>query len=187
MSSQVSSGFFLTLGFRILGVSRSREARRQLIISRRDVQVQLPRHEIEAQRRQEALAKPVSADNKGFALLAKMGYKPGMSLGKDRASENADEPKKLTEPIAVEMKFGRGGLGRDQEAKEQQAERCEAHMKKMAAQAKMSVSRRFVTHIPFQDMLAVDFRKRKQDGTLLKTLVSDVVKSRKACQDLDLR
>jgi hypothetical protein len=36
---------------------------------------QLPKHELEAKRRQEALNKPLPETNKGFGLLAKMGYK----------------------------------------------------------------------------------------------------------------
>lgn len=36
--------------------------------------------------RDEALAIPLSSDNKGFALLQKMGYKKGMGLGKSSSS-----------------------------------------------------------------------------------------------------
>ncbi|KIH57832.1 hypothetical protein ANCDUO_11972 [Ancylostoma duodenale] len=34
--------------------------------------------------REEALSKPVPETSKGFALMAKMGFKPGMSLGKKK-------------------------------------------------------------------------------------------------------
>jgi len=33
---------------------------------------------LEAERRQIGLQQPISQDNKGFALLQKMGYKPGL-------------------------------------------------------------------------------------------------------------
>lgn len=42
------------------------------------------RSEIEKKMRDDALAKPVSTDSKGFLLLSKMGYKPGMSLGVEK-------------------------------------------------------------------------------------------------------
>jgi hypothetical protein len=67
--------------FTVSGISKNREHKRQLrIYSNADSAVkQIPKHELEAQRRQEALSKPVSETNKGFGLLAKMGYKPGKS------------------------------------------------------------------------------------------------------------
>lgn len=39
------------------------------------------RSDIEKKMRDDALAKPVNENSKGFLLLSKMGYKPGMSLG----------------------------------------------------------------------------------------------------------
>lgn len=42
------------------------------------------RAELEKELRESALSTPICEDSKGFALLAKMGYKPGMSLGKKK-------------------------------------------------------------------------------------------------------
>ena len=53
--------------------------------------------------REEALAKPLSQSNKGFAMLMKMGFKKGDGLGKDGAG--------IHEPINVNLKQGRAGLG----------------------------------------------------------------------------
>lgn len=39
--------------------------------------------ELEEQRRQEGLEKAIDSNNKGFALLQKMGYKPGLGIGKN--------------------------------------------------------------------------------------------------------
>ncbi|CAD5224472.1 unnamed protein product [Bursaphelenchus okinawaensis] len=154
------------------GIATSREHRRQLEISKREFrEPQLKKHELEAHRRHEALNKPVSSENKGFALLAKMGYKPGMSLGK---AKEADEERR-TEPIGIQIKFGRKGLGHETQEKEHQVERCEAHLKYMAERAKQS------------DVLAEEFRKKKQEDVATKVVVADIMKSRKACQDLDLR
>lgn len=37
---------------------------------------------VEKETRQEGLATPIDSDNKGFALLQKMGYKKGTGIGK---------------------------------------------------------------------------------------------------------
>lgn len=36
----------------------------------------------EIERRNEGLQVPIKSDNKGFSMLQKMGYKPGMGIGK---------------------------------------------------------------------------------------------------------
>ena len=41
-----------------------------------------PKAVVEHEKREEGLQSAISSDNKGFALLAKMGYKPGMGIGK---------------------------------------------------------------------------------------------------------
>ena len=38
---------------------------------------------MEAENLQEGLQKPISSNNKGFTLLQKMGFNPGVGLGKD--------------------------------------------------------------------------------------------------------
>lgn len=47
-----------------------------------------PRKELEKEKRDEGLSKTISAENKGFAMLQKMGFKPGMTLG--RKGTNSD-------------------------------------------------------------------------------------------------
>merc|ERR1719228_2974918 len=62
--------------------------------------------EIEEDKREEGLAQSIAQpSNKGFAMLAKMGYKAGSGLGKDNTGR--------VEPIAVTVKADRGGLGRE--------------------------------------------------------------------------
>ena len=41
-----------------------------------------PKKVLENENRVSGLQKSISSENKGFALLQKMGYKPGMSIGK---------------------------------------------------------------------------------------------------------
>ena len=41
-----------------------------------------PRGQLETEQRDEGLKSAITADNKGFKLLEKMGYKPGTGIGK---------------------------------------------------------------------------------------------------------
>ncbi|KAI1107768.1 hypothetical protein F4804DRAFT_295825 [Jackrogersella minutella] len=50
--------------------------------------------------------------SKGFAMMAKMGFKPGVALGSKENAENA-----RLEPIRPQMKEDRGGIGLDSERK----------------------------------------------------------------------
>ena len=43
---------------------------------------QKPKGLLEKEKREEGLGLPLTSDNKGFSLLQKMGFKPGMVLGK---------------------------------------------------------------------------------------------------------
>jgi len=43
---------------------------------------QKPKAVLEREKRDAGLGVAISTDNKGFSLLQKMGYKPGMALGK---------------------------------------------------------------------------------------------------------
>ena len=54
---------------------------------------------LEKEAREEGLATKIDENNKGFAMLAKMGYKPGTSLGKDNSGR--------VEPIPLQVKEGR--------------------------------------------------------------------------------
>lgn len=59
---------------------------------------------LEEERREEGLNTAISSDSKGFAMLAKLGYKPGESLGRSTVG--------ISEPIKVQVKTNRGGLGK---------------------------------------------------------------------------
>lgn len=60
---------------------------------------------LEEERRHEGLSSAISSQNKGFAMLAKMGYKEGEAIGKSSQG--------ILEPIGIDIKKDRGGLGRD--------------------------------------------------------------------------
>ncbi|GLI80570.1 hypothetical protein PoHVEF18_008925 [Penicillium ochrochloron] len=87
----------------------------------------------EAARRDEALAKStLDPSNKGFQMMAKLGFKPGEALGKREATgpssatstkENESDsthrpaPAARSEPLNLIFKEGRGGIGLDSEKK----------------------------------------------------------------------
>jgi len=59
--------------------------------------------QLEEEGRAEGLARKLEADNKGFAMLVRMGYNPGQCLGKDQQGR--------LEPVTIAMRQGRAGLG----------------------------------------------------------------------------
>ena len=65
---------------------------------------------LEDKKRVEGLQKSLDSSNKGFALLTKMGYKPGEGLGKSKDG--------IIEPIGVEVKTNRSGLGAETATKQ---------------------------------------------------------------------
>ncbi|KAE9381723.1 hypothetical protein N431DRAFT_425300 [Stipitochalara longipes BDJ] len=88
----------------------------------------------EAAAREAALSKSLFTDpataatNKGLAMMAKMGFKPGVALGsKDNAGAR-------TEPIVISMKEDRGGIGLDSEKKRKFREEVEKEGKRVKAE-----------------------------------------------------
>ncbi|KAI9048214.1 hypothetical protein LZ554_008009 [Drepanopeziza brunnea f. sp. 'monogermtubi'] len=83
--------------------------------------------------REEALSKsmltdPAASTNKGLAMMAKMGFKPGVALG----SKNNTGAR--TEPIGVSIKEDRGGIGLDTERKRKFREEVEKEGKRVKAE-----------------------------------------------------
>ncbi|GMR58097.1 hypothetical protein PMAYCL1PPCAC_28292, partial [Pristionchus mayeri] len=137
-------------------------------------------HHIEAERREEVMAKPISTESKGFALMAKMGFKPGMSLGKKK--DEHDLGSGIKEPINIVIRNHRGGLGVESEEVERLKKeestakgRIEAQLKRMKDRARMA------------DDLSDDYRKRARMASNRKQIIGDIIKSRKACVEMDLR
>lgn len=64
-----------------------------------------PNKMLEQERRDEGLGIAISSKNKGFEMLAKMGYKQGQAIGKSSQG--------ILEPIGIDIKSDRGGLGRE--------------------------------------------------------------------------
>ncbi|CAI2354615.1 unnamed protein product [Caenorhabditis sp. 36 PRJEB53466] len=126
--------------------------------------------EREKERRDEALAKPIGQESKGFALMAKMGFKPGMTLGKQREDEI-----RISEPIGIDIKGNRKGLGHEAEEVQERNDRVEAVMQKMKEQAAK------------HEELIDDYSKRRRQDENAKQLVKDIRACRKVCEELDHR
>lgn len=81
------------------------------------------REEDEAAAREAALAKSLDSSNKGFKMMAKLGYKPGSALGKIADAR--------TVPINPVLKEDRGGIGHDAEKKRKFRAAAEQEAKKV--------------------------------------------------------
>ncbi|XP_018010416.1 G patch domain-containing protein 11 isoform X2 [Hyalella azteca] len=115
------------------------------------------------ERLEDGLNSALGESNKGFAMLMKMGYKPGTSLG--------DKGGGCVEPIKVELKGDRGGLGLKQmlmEKKREKEQRYLAKMKKLALEFDPDV-----------------FRERKRQENMGKQLEADLARCQRVCFTLD--
>ncbi|XP_018496027.1 G patch domain-containing protein 11 [Galendromus occidentalis] len=157
------------------GVPMKKNQEREFQVSKRKAELNRlnrfkKRHVLEEEQRKEGLSKPIDESNKGFALLSKMGFKPGMSLGTQ--STSSPEPA-LVAPIEVKMKTdGRGGLGMAAKKEESAKERLQKHLEEAS---KRDCSK-----------MAKNFRKDKQSQYDDRALRGDVQKSQRACRQLEL-
>lgn len=95
----------------------------------------------------------------GFEMLMKMGYKPGHGIGKTQSG--------IVEPISVEVKADRQGLGKIVKTKK-------SHNPKTA-------------HMKLDNMDTKDFRSRLAQEKTEQLQKSDLRKSQKVCQELDTK
>ena len=119
--------------------------------------------EIETEARDEGLAKSLDSSNKGFALMAKMGYKPGNSLGKDNTGR--------VEPVEVVIKEGKAGLGREAAMKRIAEEKCRI----LEERARKCV----------EDFDPAAFRAQMREKHMARRTESDLFKAQKSCRELD--
>ncbi|KAJ1527390.1 hypothetical protein ONE63_007374 [Megalurothrips usitatus] len=126
---------------------------------------QRPVKVIEAERREEGLKEALGADNKGFALLQKMGYKPGTGIGKSGSG--------TVDPIPLHLKSDRQGLGRAAAIEElKQAKRMIRAKKQQSAKS--------------EEVSVEQFRARLKQKSDQRLLEIDLFKSQKACHQLDV-
>nr|XP_028580094.1 G patch domain-containing protein 11 isoform X3 [Podarcis muralis] len=123
--------------------------------------------EQEKEQRDTVLNIALGNENKGFAMLQKMGYKSGQPLGKSG--------KGIVEPIPLNITTGRSGLGHEEMKKRKAEENLENYRRKMhmRKQAEEQTADLFKLRL-----------KTKQEQLQVKR---DLVKSQKACQQLDMQ
>lgn len=121
----------------------------------------------EAEQRQEGLAAAIPSSNIGFKMLQQMGYKPGLALGKRGQG--------ATEPINVDLKVNRTGLGRD---------RVVAEERVLKAKVKALVQEKKRLKV---DELREGFQERRRGTWQSRKLISDYRKAHTALLQLEER
>lgn len=124
-----------------------------------------PIHEQQKDNLKEGLNKALTSDNKGFNLLAKMGYKEGTSLGKNYDSNAIKEPIKIN--IQSEGRLGLGTSTMIRETRERQINNLKR---------KINAS----------DMSTEDYRKQMREMSDKKQIVWDLHKLQRTCRLLDI-
>lgn len=121
-------------------------------------------HEVQKEKMKEGLNKAISSDNKGFALLSKMGYKAGTSLGLDNQTG-------IKEPIKISMQSeGRLGLGTQTAIREVREKQINNLKRKIKA----------------SDMTTEEYRNQMREVSEKKQVVWDLHKLQRTCRLLDM-
>lgn len=115
----------------------------------------------------ESLATPLDKNNKGFSLLAKMGFKEGCGLGKSGEG--------MKDPVPLNVKVDRSGLGTDTVEKERKvrAEKVLSEVRGMRDKA--------------MRMQRDQFRSDKQNKFYERRLAGILYNNQKVCHQLDSR
>ncbi|XP_034938162.1 G patch domain-containing protein 11 [Chelonus insularis] len=112
---------------------------------------------LEQDLREKKLSSTIDAENKGFAMLVKMGYKPGQGIGKNESGR--------VEPIGINIKANRQGLGTIDKTKPTKSN--------INPTAKL------------ENLKTDDFRDRIFSKKMQQLLENDLYKSQKVCEQLD--
>ncbi|EXJ88176.1 hypothetical protein A1O1_05104 [Capronia coronata CBS 617.96] len=124
--------------------------------------------EEERKKREAALnSTAIDTSNKGFKMMAALGYKPGSALGVSRHGADTDD--RLLEPIGLEMRDTRSGIGADAEKKRKFREEVEAQQE---VDKKRKVD-------------AGEFRERQQKEREEKRMEGQVWGAMKVCERLE--
>ncbi|KAK2824098.1 hypothetical protein Q5P01_021273 [Channa striata] len=121
--------------------------------------------EQEKESRESALQSSISNENKGFALLQKMGYKAGQGLGKQGAGR--------VDPIPLNIKTDRGGIGMEEMKKRKAEEELENYRQKVHAKQQNETKS------------LQDFRSRVRTEREERKIEGDLRRSQRACEQLD--
>lgn len=126
--------------------------------------------EEERKKRDEALRNnALDTSSKGYRMMAALGYKAGSALGATRPMAEGEKDSRLLEPIGLEMKDSRSGIGADSEKKRKFREEVEA-------QQEVDKKRKIE---------AVDFRERQQKEREDKRKEGQFWGAMKVCERLE--
>lgn len=148
---------------------QNRSVKRQYEIEEKQRELQLkkskPIHQQEKEQLKEGLTKAISSDNKGFAMLSKMGFKPGTSLGKSSEAN-------IKIPISINLNNieGRHGLGTHTAAKEKQEE----------------IFTKLKERLKASDMTPDEFRAQQREVNEKRQTIWDLHKLQKTCRIIEL-
>ncbi|KIY03317.1 uncharacterized protein Z520_00008 [Fonsecaea multimorphosa CBS 102226] len=124
----------------------------------------------ERKKRESALnTTTLDTSNRGFKMMAALGYKPGSALGASRGEKDGEKDDRLLEPIGLEMRETRSGIGADAEKKRKFREEVEAQQE---ADKKRKVE-------------AGEFRERQQKEREEKKMEGQMWAAMKVCERLD--
>ncbi|XP_066474201.1 G patch domain-containing protein 11 [Tiliqua scincoides] len=123
--------------------------------------------EQEKEQRDAVLSVALGNENKGFAMLQKMGYKSGQPLGKSGSG--------IVEPIPLNITTGRSGLGHEEVKKRKAEEKLENYRRKIHNQKQ--------TERQTADLFKMRMRTKREE----QQVNWDLEKSQKACQQLDMQ
>lgn len=129
---------------------------------KRQIDAKKPKSRQQQQKEQleKGLSTAISSDNKGFQMLAKMGFKEGEGLGKAKTGR--------TEPIKIELKTEKLGLGVETHTKDV----IKARITKKRENLAKTVS---------------DFRINNKLKQAQRYLHKDLITAQRACEDLDIK
>jgi hypothetical protein len=111
----------------------------------------------------------LDTSNKGFKMMAALGYKPGTALGASRSEAEGVKDDRLLEPIGLEMRDSRSGIGADAEKKRKFREEVEAQQ---------DVDKK-------RKVEASEFRERQQKEREDKRMEGQVWGAMKVCERLE--
>ncbi|XP_054747600.1 G patch domain-containing protein 11 [Anastrepha obliqua] len=122
---------------------------------------------------EESLNKPIEEQNKGFQMLAKMGYKRGQALGKETAGSKTEA--RLTEPIGISIKSDRGGLGR------------ETALRDLAERRRQIQEQQLQNQLTGGEAVSVEeFRRRAQQRADERFAIGALKRCQLTCETLDI-
>lgn len=136
---------------------------------RENKKFRIPRNIKEVQNREEGLHRSIDCTNKGFEMLKKMGYKEGEGLGKSNTGR--------VEPIPIEVKTNRSGLGREEAKKKLLETKSKIRQKHLDENNATREIRDQVSAQEFRNQLSRQHKSRLTEN--------DLYRSQKACCQLD--